>query len=53
MKGVIRKHNLEALLCPFRLVHPVFLRKMTPDKVKRERAKAEEELVEYLIALGA
>jgi hypothetical protein len=44
--------RLEELLCPFRLVHPVFLRKKTLEQTKQEREKAEKELVECLIALG-
>ncbi|WDK18186.1 phosphotransferase enzyme family protein [Colletotrichum graminicola] len=44
--------KLEGLLCPFRLAHPVFLKRMTPKQVAEERAAAEEALVTCLGSLG-
>lgn len=44
--------KLEGLLCPLRLVHPVFLKKMTDEDKTHARAKAEGELVRCLESLG-
>lgn len=43
--------QLDSLLCPFRLVHPVFLSKMSPGEMEEGRAKAEQALIECLDAL--
>lgn len=45
--------QLELLLCPFRLVHPVFVKKKTAEQITEERAKAEAALMECLAALGS
>lgn len=45
--------KLEPLLCPFRLVHPVFVKKKTQEQITEERAKAEAALTECLSALGS
>jgi hypothetical protein len=45
--------ELEALLCPFRLAHPVSLGKKSPGRIKEERAKAERALIECLNSLNA
>lgn len=45
--------KLEPLLCPFRLVHPVFVKKKAQDQITDERAKAEAALMECLAALGS
>lgn len=44
--------KLESLLCPFRLVHPVFVKKKTKEQIDEERAKGEAALIECLIALS-
>ena len=46
-------YTLTQLLCPFRLVHPVFLRKKTADQIVQERAEAEEKLMGCLESLKA
>lgn len=43
--------RLEFLLCPFRLVHPFFLAKKTPEQIEEERAVAENNLLDCLSSL--
>lgn len=52
MSALARLGSLEALLCPFRLIHPVFLKKMTPEKISEQRVTAEKALVDCIEALG-
>ncbi|KAJ8097811.1 phosphotransferase [Lipomyces tetrasporus] len=47
-----RLRKLEGLICPFRLVHPVFLKKQTNEEIAEARAKAEKMLVEELEHYG-
>ncbi|KAL0930603.1 phosphotransferase enzyme family protein [Colletotrichum truncatum] len=44
--------TLEKLLCPFRLAHPMFLKKLTQDQIAEQRQAAEEALKACLGSLG-
>lgn len=44
--------RLEATLCPFRLAHPMFLKRKTPEQIVEEREAAEKTLVACLESLG-
>ena len=44
--------ELDDLLAPFRLVHPVPLGKKSEGQIKREKEEAEGRLIECLNALG-
>ena len=45
--------EIEGLLSPFRLVHPVALGRQTAEQISERRAQAESELLACLEALGA
>lgn len=45
--------ELEGLLSPFRLVHPVFLGRQNEEQITERRRQAESDLLACLEALGA
>lgn len=52
IRALTQLGRLEGLLCPFRLVHPVFLRRMTPEQTADARVAAEQALESCLSSLG-
>ncbi|KAK2014489.1 hypothetical protein LZ32DRAFT_674324 [Colletotrichum eremochloae] len=52
MSRLAQLAKLEGLLCPFRLAHPVFLKRLTPEQVAEHRTAAEEALIACLSSMG-